>query len=176
MCDAICVRAQNRSQSVLLRAYLYYYYEIRSKIIDSIFERTAQNNKESRGKKYAHEKNRNRFEKSHFNYTIQFQLAKILIVLTHLSLLLLRTVHWGLMIFVVIVLLCGLILVVRVCVSIFSLSFDSLKTDANLLRCQICISCSQCIKCCYAHTNWLFFKFHLWSNSVSLCLPQSLSV
>lgn len=129
-------------------------------------------------KKHAHEKNRNRFEKSHFNYTIQFQLAKILIVLTHLSLLLLRTVHgaWGLMIFVVIVSFCGLILCVRVCVSIFSLSFNSLKTDANLLRCQICISCSQCIKCCYAHTNWLFFKFHLWSNSVSLCLSQSLSV
>lgn len=49
------VFTQNRSeQAHWMRccAYLcYYYYEIKSKIIDSIFERRTQNNKESREKK-----------------------------------------------------------------------------------------------------------------------------
>lgn len=116
----------------------YYYCEIKSNNRFHFWTKSA-NNKESRGKKIcAHEKNLNRFEKSHFNYTIQLQLAQILIMPSHLSLLLLWPVYFTQF--------CGhrftLYRTTRHCVRVwvcfvFSLLFNLLKTDANLLRCQI---------------------------------------
>lgn len=93
-------QAQARTFLVCCCAHAHSSYDIviiiivkSNPIIDSIFERRAQTTKHREAKKYAHEKNLNRFEKSHFNYTIQLQLAQISIMPAHLSLLLLWPVR-----------------------------------------------------------------------------------